>query len=308
MKCIAFFDIDETLSGVCLGGRLIRAILLLLLSFSFGILLFLIIDRGSVVRADMDLKTCPLRKEDITGVMQWNDGWPMSYYGRATHGILPIYQPVDINGYFDSRILSPVRGRVYRINREDRFVPGGVEVVIFGDDGLYYAVAHVTSPRVVEGTLVANGDWVGSVVSEGAAIQCDLSQDRTTPDCTKAHVHFDVYSGNYENPSSSLTLAFISEYCGLNRRLNDATEFPLLPSINCAKITGNENIRRCFAVDRGGLVGDANGDGIVNGVDYTIWLNHFGVEGVGGSYDGDFNNDWRTNGQDYVIWLNVFRN
>lgn len=48
--------------------------------------------------------------------------------------------------------------------------------------------------------------------------------------------------------------------------------------------------------------GDANGDGQVDGVDYSIWLNHYG-QAVSGAASGDFNNDNRVDGVDYVIWL-----
>lgn len=44
--------------------------------------------------------------------------------------------------------------------------------------------------------------------------------------------------------------------------------------------------------------GDANGDGKVDGADYTIWLS--------GSLDGDFNEDGRVDGVDYVIWINNY--
>jgi hypothetical protein len=55
-----------------------------------------------------------------------------------------------------------------------------------------------------------------------------------------------------------------------------------------------------------GLSGDANGDGLVNGIDYIIWLNHFGVYLGGGVREGDFNGDGVVNGVDYVIWLGHF--
>jgi hypothetical protein len=52
-----------------------------------------------------------------------------------------------------------------------------------------------------------------------------------------------------------------------------------------------------------GIPGDANGDGVVNGVDYVIWLGHFGSFTPGGVREGDFNGDGVVNGVDYVIWL-----
>jgi len=53
------------------------------------------------------------------------------------------------------------------------------------------------------------------------------------------------------------------------------------------------------------LPGDANNDGTVNGLDYIVWLKHFGTVATGPS-EGDFNADGRVNGQDYISWLNNY--
>jgi hypothetical protein len=52
--------------------------------------------------------------------------------------------------------------------------------------------------------------------------------------------------------------------------------------------------------------GDANGDGLVNEADYTIWLAHFPQQVGGGASVGDFNGDGHVNGTDYAIWLNNY--
>ena len=51
--------------------------------------------------------------------------------------------------------------------------------------------------------------------------------------------------------------------------------------------------------------GDANGDNLVNGLDYLIWLSHFG-QNVSGPVNGDFNNNGVVNGADYLIWLSNY--
>ena len=53
--------------------------------------------------------------------------------------------------------------------------------------------------------------------------------------------------------------------------------------------------------------GDANSDGHVDGIDYVIWLNHYG-QNVSGVAVGDFNNNNTVDGVDYVIWLNNYGN
>jgi hypothetical protein len=52
--------------------------------------------------------------------------------------------------------------------------------------------------------------------------------------------------------------------------------------------------------------GDANGDKVVDGLDYVIWLNNYGGTNVNGAGQGDFNGDHKTDGLDYVIWLNNY--
>ena len=52
--------------------------------------------------------------------------------------------------------------------------------------------------------------------------------------------------------------------------------------------------------------GDANTDGYVDGVDYVIWLSHFGENTQAGYAVGDFNLDSNIDGIDYVIWLNNY--
>lgn len=53
--------------------------------------------------------------------------------------------------------------------------------------------------------------------------------------------------------------------------------------------------------------GDADCDGSVNGVDYSIWLNSQCRPGIGqscNSYQADFNQDGKIDDDDYQIWLN----
>lgn len=56
------------------------------------------------------------------------------------------------------------------------------------------------------------------------------------------------------------------------------------------------------------VVGDANQDQKVDGIDYVIWLQNFGKETNQGATKGDFNHDGNTDGIDYVLWLRNFTN
>lgn len=55
-----------------------------------------------------------------------------------------------------------------------------------------------------------------------------------------------------------------------------------------------------------GKAGDANGDNKVDGLDYVVWLNHFGQSTLLGAAGGDFNRSGTVDGQDYVVWLNAY--
>lgn len=54
-----------------------------------------------------------------------------------------------------------------------------------------------------------------------------------------------------------------------------------------------------------GKAGDANGDGIVDGIDYVIWLIHYNQH-VSNASNGDFDGNGIVDGIDYVIWLNNY--
>ena len=52
--------------------------------------------------------------------------------------------------------------------------------------------------------------------------------------------------------------------------------------------------------------GDANFDGVVNGLDYITWADNFGGTTKLGALAGDFNCDGIVDGLDYVIWADHF--
>ena len=54
------------------------------------------------------------------------------------------------------------------------------------------------------------------------------------------------------------------------------------------------------------LPGDANNDGIVDGVDYVFWLNNYNKTVTNGSVSGDFDGNGIVDGPDYVIWINHY--
>jgi len=55
-------------------------------------------------------------------------------------------------------------------------------------------------------------------------------------------------------------------------------------------------------ISAGGLPGDANGDGRVDGVDFIIWIQNYD-QSINGAQNGDFDGDGKVDGVDYVIWF-----
>ncbi len=58
------------------------------------------------------------------------------------------------------------------------------------------------------------------------------------------------------------------------------------------------------ADEYGSPAGDADYDGLVDGLDYTIWSNNYGLSGTWS--DANFNGDILVDGLDYVIWSNNY--
>lgn len=55
----------------------------------------------------------------------------------------------------------------------------------------------------------------------------------------------------------------------------------------------------------GGSNADGNGDGKVDGVDWVVWMNHYG-QNVSGRSNGDYYADGKVDGVDYVVWFQSY--
>ena len=76
------------------------------------------------------------------------------------------------------------------------------------------------------------------------------------------------------------------------------------PSLSCTIVTPGGGI--ATGQDFGNAIkGDANGDGIVDQADYTVWYNHYGAGGAVWA-NGDFNFDALVDQADYTIWYNNY--
>jgi hypothetical protein len=74
------------------------------------------------------------------------------------------------------------------------------------------------------------------------------------------------------------------------------------------KVVVNSNLATDYALSwQSNLVtvGDGNGDGAVDGLDYILWADHFGQTNVG-YWNGDYNQNGVVDGLDYVLWADGF--
>lgn len=59
-------------------------------------------------------------------------------------------------------------------------------------------------------------------------------------------------------------------------------------------------------VSTSGKLGDANGDGKTDDLDYLIWAKYYGLTNATGPEQGDFNGDRRVDDLDYVVWAGQY--
>jgi hypothetical protein len=143
---------------------------------------------------------------------------------------------------------------VYFFYGDDGFLPGNAfRIGIKGNDGRYYKLVHIKEAFINQNTTtVTAGQLLGRLITKQQMIsaqrECNLSQTATSEACIKVHLHFEAYNGTgFDKPIDfgGNTPGFLRDHCGITRP-TDKTEFPTLPTLNCAKITGNPNISRCF--------------------------------------------------------------
>jgi len=60
-------------------------------------------------------------------------------------------------------------------------------------------------------------------------------------------------------------------------------------------------------INIGGVKGDGNNDGKVDGKDFIIWLSHFG-QSVSGANNGDYDGNEKVEMGDYLVWITNFTN
>ncbi|CAN5309678.1 hypothetical protein BH10PAT1_BH10PAT1_5060 [soil metagenome] len=138
----------------------------------------------------------------------------------------------------------------------------------------------------VSGTAFSNNDWVNGIPTFDSTANGSFSSDpmfispssiyQPTPDGYKI-------SNNSPVVGKGTQVAVTNDYYGNGRPVSN-TDIGFYQSSSSVKI------------------GDGNGDGKIDNVDYTIWLNHFG-QTLSGVINGDFNNNGKVDGIDYILWV-----
>ena len=99
-------------------------------------------------------------------------------------------------------------------------------------------------------------------------------------------------------------MSVVDAIAGLSYR-HAGSPFDNLPVVNLAAVKRgqrNLNLTLCFIHSVTTLnypKGDYNFDGVVNGVDYTVWKNSFGSTTAA---EADGNGDGKVNAADYTVW------
>ena len=73
--------------------------------------------------------------------------------------------------------------------------------------------------------------------------------------------------------------------------------------INAYNEYGYSELSNEACINLSSKLGDANGDSKVDGIDYVIWVNHYGQSTPNGPADGDFDYRGFVDDADYQIWL-----
>lgn len=78
-----------------------------------------------------------------------------------------------------------------------------------------------------------------------------------------------------------------------------------VPTVAPTTIPTHTPTRQSTPTGTSGLSGDANNDGKVDGIDFTIWLSNYGRTNITNN-PADFNRDGKVDGIDFTIWLSNY--
>lgn len=165
-------------------------------------------------------------------------------------------------------------------------------------DGIWYNRRDSIDTRVINnvingtGSIINSPTDVGGWITPASGTACNDSDHDGMPDV------WETAHGLNPNSATDGAQFATSGYTNLEMYLNGSgqTNGTPVPTVTPTSTpTPTSTIKP----------GDANGDDLVNEIDYTIWLSHYG-QVVSGVTNGDFNGDGHVDGIDYTIWLNYY--
>ena len=163
-------------------------------------------------------------------------------------------------------------------------------------DGSWYNRRDAIDVRVINdvkngtGKIIDDPSQVGGWITPATGTGCTDSDHDGMPDA------WETAHGLNPNDATDGPKVTSDGYTNLEHYLNGTSVAP----------GGTATPTPTVAPTPVGKPGDANGDGVVNEADYTIWFGNYGKSITTGVSGGDFDLNGKVDGVDYVIWLNNY--
>jgi hypothetical protein len=151
-------------------------------------------------------------------------------------------------------------------------------------DSLSSCGQHTNGPKCLAGSGFASPTVSGTTISKAGFLWMQVNGNQIT--------------SNYVGSSGK-----IEDKITVTAKTGGPTNPPVTNTPTQIPVSATSTPRPTSTGTIGGSrPGDANADGKVDGVDFVIWMNHYG-QSISGVSNGDFNTDGRVDGVDYVIWF-----
>jgi len=228
-------------------------------------------------------------------------------------------QMLEYTPNFPSVVVSPLLGGAGAEEYWTLDVPAHSVEILLDEIALHYAID--TNREYLTGySLGAGGTWglglrfftrFAALVPVAGFYGTQSNHNTPANICDLKHTPVWAFHGALD---TTITIALEQDLVNKLRECGGNVQFTIYPQaghdISAPAYINNPALYTwLFAQSRpntiGSKPGDANGDTMVDGRDYVIWLTHYG-QNVLGVTNGDFDTNSIVDGRDYVIWLNNY--
>ena len=223
--------------------------------------------------------------------MDANAGWQLQGASYLTFSHNVVENPNGVNGFSSGNHHITVKNNVFANN-----TTAGVELV----SGPNSTVKNNIFYNQKKYTIILQGDITGTVADynmaykPGGTANCIVGDGYGCLSLSTAHNRWDVNPMFVDPANNDYHLKPGSPACTAGEGGTYIGAFPCTATPSPSPSPSAKP-------------GDANNNGIVDGVDYVIWLNHYKQTLTGGPSVGDFNTSGTVDGVDYVLWLNNYK-